>query len=100
MESPKHQSVREFHDLSLEQRKVVVAEARDRMRELSRNMRSIGRNDIVELLDKICEGLHVASFLSDPDGAGLLQRALTMMDAVESEIAAVAAAAGKCTTRH
>ncbi|MCS3742138.1 hypothetical protein [Rhizobium sp. BK661] len=100
MESPKHQSVREFHDLSLEQRKVVVAEARDRMRELSRNMRSIGRNDIVELLDKICEGLHVASFLSDPDGAGLLQRALTMMDAVETEIAAVAAAAGKCTTRH
>lgn len=100
MESLKHQSVGEFHDLSLEQRKVVVAEICDRMRGLSRNMRSIGRSDIVELLDKICEGLHVASFLSNSDSAGLLQLALTMMDAVESEIAAVAASAGRCTTRH
>ncbi|EPE96432.1 hypothetical protein [Rhizobium grahamii] len=99
MES-KNRTLHDFHHLSIEQRSVVVGEICDRMRELSHSMRRIGRYDIVDLLEKICEGLHVASFLFSADSAGLLQRALTMMDAVEDEIASVVASSGGCATRH
>ena len=89
-----------FQDLPFDRRKILVDEICDRLRELSQQMVLIGRFDVKALLEQIAEGLFAVSFMGVGDGAGILQSALSMMDAVEEEISSATADVAARTSRH